>query len=50
VREYIAIEHPGYRRRVLDRYLDRVIDGYERSACGNSNEDLPIAELLYDRC
>jgi superfamily II DNA helicase RecQ len=50
VREYITMEYPGCRRRVLDRYLDGVIDGYERTACGDSNEDLPIAELLCDGC
>lgn len=36
VEEYIAMEHPGCRRRVLDRYLDGVINGYERIACGDS--------------
>jgi superfamily II DNA or RNA helicase len=50
VGEYIAMEHPGCRRRVLDRYLDGVIDGHERRACGDNNEDLPMAELLCDRC
>lgn len=48
VGEYIAIEHPGCRRRVLDRYLDGVMDSYKRTACGDSNKDLPIAEVLCD--
>jgi hypothetical protein len=50
VDEYIAMESPGCRRRVLDRYLDGVIDGYERDVCGDSNEDLPMAEVLCDGC
>jgi hypothetical protein len=34
--------------RVLNGYLDGVIDSYERTACGDSKEDLPMAELLCD--
>jgi hypothetical protein len=33
------------RRRVLDRYLDRATDSYERDRCSDSNDDLLIHEL-----
>jgi hypothetical protein len=50
VDEYVAMVSPGCRRRVLDWYLDGVIDGSERVACGDRNEDLPMAEVLCDGC
>jgi superfamily II DNA helicase RecQ len=50
VEEYIGMDAHGCRRQVLDRYLDGCIDGYTRTGCGDSNEDLPMAELLCDRC